>query len=96
MSKLNSINQNSIYSKIYNKHSSQNSQLEQQKSRKSENEDAAVSNQKEQSNNKKLLSNNEINTLHMFFGSEKAEEMQFYGNNQVDRIHKGQFLDLKG
>jgi DNA-binding PucR family transcriptional regulator len=96
MSKLNSINQNSIYSKIYNRHSSQNSQIEQQKSRKSEKEETAINDQQEEKNNKNLLSNNEINTLHMFFGSKKPEEMQFYGNNQVDKIHKGQFLDLKG
>ena len=93
MTELNSVNQNSIYNKIYNKQSSY-SQNNEYKAESSKEKEPAPDTQK--SEKKEVLSNSEINTLHMFFGSEKPEEMQFYGNNKVDTIHKGQFLDLKG
>jgi len=96
MTKLNSINQNSIYDKLY---SQQTSYSKGQKNTTNNNEEnsLAVDNEKElQEEKQNVLSNSEINTLHMFFGSKKPEELQFYGNNKVDKIHKGQFLDLKG
>ena len=95
MTNLNSINQNSIYDKIYKKH---NSYSEDRKhlSNKKDKEDSAISTNAKESEKNTFLSNSEKNTLHMFFGSKKPEEMQFYGNNKVDRIHKGKFLDLKG
>lgn len=40
------------------------------------------------------LSGNERATLHMLFGSEKPDELTFYGKNRVKQIHKGQLIDL--
>ena len=93
MSKLNSVNQNSIYNKIYNK---QTAYTQQQKSKDKSEETTTIDKHQSGTEKRKHLSNNEINTLHVFFGSEKPEEMQFYGSNKVDTINKGQFLDLKG
>ncbi len=56
----------------------------------------ANNDQKSMAGQEKLLSNTEMNTLHMLFGSKMPEEMQFYGENKVNTIHKGQFIDLKG
>jgi len=44
----------------------------------------------------KVLSFNEEATLHMLFGSQKPEEMTFYGRNKVHQIHKGHLLDVRG
>ena len=43
-----------------------------------------------------ILSNTEKNTLHLFFGTQMPEDMKLYGNNNVNQIHKGKLLDLKG
>ncbi|MCD6204639.1 MAG: hypothetical protein J7L22_03145 [Candidatus Marinimicrobia bacterium] len=43
-----------------------------------------------------VLSGNERTTLYMLFGSEKPEELNFYGRNRVNQIHKGQLIDLVG
>jgi len=45
---------------------------------------------------KSNLTSNEQITLHMLFGSDKPNEMSFYGKNQVEQIHKGQLLDVVG
>lgn len=44
----------------------------------------------------KILSNNEKSTLHMFFGTEVPDDMRLYGKNNIQQIHKGQLLDLRG
>ena len=94
MSDLNSIKANNLYNKIYSR---QSAYSENQKTQKSSQDPQQLSQEEEQKvKNDEFLSNSEINTLHMFFGSDKPEEMQFYGNNKVKSIHKGQFLDLKG
>ncbi|GEM_PF-5266905 len=45
---------------------------------------------------KVILTTDEQATLHMLFGSNQPEEMQFYGNARIAQIHKGQLLDVKG
>ncbi len=43
----------------------------------------------------RILTAEEISTLHLLFGSEKPGEMSFYGRNRLQSIHKGRFIDLK-
>lgn len=43
-----------------------------------------------------VLSNNEQNTLHLFFGTQVPDDMKLYGQNNIKQIHKGQLLDLRG
>jgi hypothetical protein len=45
---------------------------------------------------KKVLTTNEMSTLHLLFGSNKPDEMSFYGQNKVQPINKGQFVDIFG
>lgn len=42
------------------------------------------------------LNDKERATLHALFGTEKPSEMTFYGNTQLQHIHKGQLIDVKG
>jgi len=44
----------------------------------------------------KILTTNEMTTLHLLFGSNKPEEISFYGQNKVQPINKGQFVDIFG
>jgi hypothetical protein len=44
----------------------------------------------------KILSNNEKNTLHLFFGTKVPDDMKLYGQNNIKQIHKGKLLDLRG
>ncbi len=46
--------------------------------------------------NRLLLNEKEKATLHALFGAEKPSEITFYGNAQLQHIHKGQLLDIKG
>lgn len=43
---------------------------------------------------RKYLTSNEQTTLHMLFGSEKPDELTFYGHDKVRNIHRGQLIDL--
>ncbi len=45
---------------------------------------------------KSVLSQNEMATLSMLFGSSKPAELNFYGHTKIQSIHKGQLLDVKG
>ena len=78
-----------------------NDQNERQVSNQSFNEDtdllldpATIQERKDKTS--KLLSNNEISTLHMFFGTQMPDEMKLYGHNDIKQINKGQLLDLRG
>ncbi len=55
-----------------------------------------IDEKKQNTNSNKLLSKTEKSTLHVFFGSEKPEEMTMYGDNKLTQIYKGHLLDLKG
>lgn len=43
-----------------------------------------------------VLSGKEKATLHGLFGTDKPSEMTFYGHKQIQNIHRGQLLDIKG
>ncbi|MFQ6614644.1 MAG: hypothetical protein ACE5D1_07355, partial [Fidelibacterota bacterium] len=45
---------------------------------------------------KNVLNEKEMATLSMLFGSAKPEELKLYGNAQIQSIHKGHLLDIKG
>ncbi|MDP8237834.1 MAG: hypothetical protein P9X24_01975 [Candidatus Hatepunaea meridiana] len=44
----------------------------------------------------KILTTNEMSMLHLLFGSDKPDEMTFYGPNKVQQINKGQLIDIIG
>ncbi len=50
----------------------------------------------EKKETEKILSNNEKNTLHLFFGTQIPDDMKIYGQNNIKQINKGQLLDLRG
>ena len=43
-----------------------------------------------------VLNGKEKATLHALFGYEKPFDLNFYGKTQIENIHRGQLLDLKG
>ncbi len=43
-----------------------------------------------------ILSAQEKTTLHMLFGSEKPEDLNFYNKNKVNLINRGHLIDVKG
>ncbi|NOZ74598.1 MAG: hypothetical protein GXO90_04380 [FCB group bacterium] len=45
---------------------------------------------------KTILSQKEMATLSMLFGSAKPEELTLYGHAQIQSIHKGHLIDIKG
>ena len=45
---------------------------------------------------KEILSSKERTTLHFLFGTEKPDDMEFYGQNKVSQINKGQLIDITG
>ncbi len=51
---------------------------------------------KSQDSPMRVLSQKEIATLSMLFGSSKPDELKLYGHSQIQSIHKGHLLDVKG
>jgi hypothetical protein len=43
-----------------------------------------------------VLSVQEKAALHLLFGSEKPDELNFYGRNRTDQIQVGQLIDITG
>jgi len=91
MKELHNIDQNQIATNPY-----ENTYYPDQKPQPGRVRAKAKKDQQAMNGKAELLSNKEVNTLHMLFGSKMPEEMQFYGQNKVKTIHKGQFIDLKG
>ncbi|MBT3234156.1 MAG: hypothetical protein HN356_15260 [Calditrichaeota bacterium] len=60
------------------------------------NENSKIDENKNVTAAKKILTTDEISTLHLLFGSNKPDEMSFYGQNKVQQINTGQFVDLFG
>ena len=43
-----------------------------------------------------ILTGTEQAILHGLFGSEKPSELSFYGQTDIEHIHRGQLMDISG
>ena len=63
----------------------------------SKDEDIKVVQQQKYSAQKtEILTGTEQAILHGLFGSEKPSELSFYGQTDIEHIHRGQLMDISG